>query len=52
VGMMIDFETGASSLEGLFAAGDVSNIATKQIIVAAGAGCRAALGAYNHINKK
>jgi alkyl hydroperoxide reductase subunit F len=36
-----------TSLPGLFAAGDVTNVAEKQIIIAAGEGAKAALGAYS-----
>lgn len=39
-----------TSHSGIFAAGDVTDTAFKQIIVAAGEGCRAALAAYNHIH--
>jgi|GEM_PF-7048117 len=34
------------SLPGLFAAGDVTNVMEKQIIIAAGEGAKAALSAY------
>ncbi|MCS7134901.1 MAG: FAD-dependent oxidoreductase [Candidatus Aenigmarchaeota archaeon] len=36
---------------GIFAAGDLSNVPFKQIVVAAGEGCKAALQAYNYIHK-
>lgn len=39
-----------TSHPGIFAAGDVTDTAFKQIIVAAGEGCRAALAAYNYIH--
>lgn len=37
---------------GIFAAGDVTNTPFKQIVVAAGEGCKAALQAYNYIHKR
>lgn len=39
-----------TSYPGIFAAGDVTDTAFKQIVVAAGEGCRAALAAYNYIH--
>ncbi len=39
----------ATALPGLFAAGDVADEPYKQIIIAAGAGARAALAAYDHL---
>jgi len=44
----IDCNTGTS---GVFAAGDVTNIRTKQIITAAGEGAKAALAAYAYLNR-
>ena len=38
-----------TSIEGLFAAGDVTNIKTKQIITASGEGAKAALEAYEYL---
>ncbi|MBS3792417.1 FAD-dependent oxidoreductase [Candidatus Bipolaricaulota bacterium] len=35
--------------DGLFAAGDVTNVPEKQIIIAAGEGAKAALGAYSYL---
>jgi len=35
---------------GLFAAGDLTNVPFKQIVVSAGEGCKAALQAYNYIH--
>lgn len=35
--------------EGLYAAGDVTNVPEKQIIIAAGEGAKAALGAYSYL---
>lgn len=41
----------ATSVPGIFAAGDVTNIPHKQIIIAAGQGCSAALSAVAYINR-
>lgn len=38
-----------TDVPGFFAAGDVTNIPEKQVIVAAGEGAKAALGAYRHL---
>ncbi len=38
-------------IPGLFAAGDVTDVPEKQIIVAAGEGAKAALGAYEYLHK-
>jgi thioredoxin-disulfide reductase len=48
----VDFETCQTSCEGLFAAGDVNDGKWKQIIIAAGEGCRAALAAYKYLQGK
>ncbi len=40
-----------TSVPGIFAAGDVTNVPEKQIIVAAGEGAKAALGAFKYISK-
>ncbi len=40
---------GATSLSGVFAAGDVTTVPYKQIIIAMGEGARAALGAFDHL---
>ena len=45
----IDFST---SVSGIFAAGDVVNGSVKQIITAAGDGCKAAISAYEYIKKR
>ncbi|MCX6811401.1 MAG: thioredoxin-disulfide reductase [Candidatus Berkelbacteria bacterium] len=42
---------GQTSTPGVFAAGDVSDIPYKQIVISAGAGAKAALCAYDYINK-
>lgn len=39
-----------TSCQGIFAAGDVTDTPFKQIVVAAGEGCKAALAAYNYIH--
>ena len=44
-------ERNETSIEGVFAAGDVTNISIKQIIVAAGEGAKAALSASEYISK-
>lgn len=40
-----------TSIPGLFAAGDVTDVPHKQIVVAAGDGAKAALGAYTYISR-
>jgi alkyl hydroperoxide reductase subunit F len=40
---------GATSMPGVFAAGDVTTIPYKQIIMAMGEGARAALGAFDYL---
>lgn len=47
----VDFETCASSCSGLFTAGDINSTRWKQIIIAAAEGSRAALAAYNYLQK-
>ncbi len=42
----------ATSLEGFFAAGDVTTVPHKQIIISAGEGAKAALSAYTYLVKK
>ncbi len=46
--IMVD-ERGATSLPGVFAAGDVTTAPYKQIIVSMGSGATAALGAFDHL---
>lgn len=41
-----------TNIPGLFAAGDVTDIPEKQIVVAAGEGCKAALSAFKFLSKK
>lgn len=50
--IVVNFENFETSIPGLFAVGDVNNGKVKQIIVACGEGARAAIGAYDYINKK
>lgn len=40
---------GATSVPGIFAAGDCTNTPHKQIVIALGAGANAALGAFNYL---
>ena len=40
-----------TNIPGLFAAGDVTNVPEKQIVVAAGEGCKAALSAFKYLHK-
>ena len=41
-----------TSMPGIFAAGDATDIAEKQIVIAAGEGSKAALGAFKYISRK
>jgi alkyl hydroperoxide reductase subunit F len=43
---------GRTSVPGIFAAGDVTNVRSKQIIIAAGDGAKAALEAYEYLVKQ
>jgi len=47
----VDFQMCQTSTPGIFAAGDVNDGRWKQIIIAAGEGCRAALAAYEYLQK-
>jgi len=40
-----------TALPGLFAAGDVTNVPEKQIVIAAGEGAKAALGAHRYLQR-
>ena len=40
---------GQTNVPGIFAAGDCTNVAYKQIIISMGAGATAALGAFDHL---
>ena len=39
------------SIAGIFAAGDVTNVPEKQIIIAAGEGSKAALSVFHYLSK-
>ena len=41
-----------TSVPGLFAAGDVTSVPEKQIVVAAGEGCKAALSAFRYLSQR
>ena len=47
----IDSETNKTKTRGLFAAGDVTSVPYKQIIIAAGEGAKAALSCYDYLKK-
>ncbi len=49
--VMIDLKTCKTKTEGLFAAGDVTDIRDKQIVVATAEGAKAALSVYNYLKK-
>lgn len=50
--IIIDPKTNQASIEGVFAAGDVTDIKYKQCVIAAGEGAKAALSVYEYIQKK
>ena len=50
--IIIDHATNETSVSGIFAAGDVTEVREKQIVIAAGEGAKAALAAYDHLVKK
>ncbi len=43
--------TGETNIPGLYAAGDVTDVPHKQIVIAAGQGCAAVLSAVNYLNR-
>lgn len=47
--IMVDPENNMTKVEGLFAAGDVTPIKGKQVVIATGEGAKAALSAYKYI---
>ena len=47
--IIVEFETCQTKTPGLFAAGDVTDVRWKQIVVAAGEGCKAGLSAYDYL---
>jgi NADH-dependent peroxiredoxin subunit F len=51
-GEMIVNERCETSVPGLFAAGDITSVPEKQIIVAAGQGCVACLSAFRYLSRK
>jgi len=50
--IIIDHLTNTTSEPGIFAAGDVTNILHKQLVIAAGEGAKAALSVYDYLKKK
>jgi len=48
-GEIVVDDRGATSIPGVYAAGDVTTVPFKQIIIAAGDGAKAALGAFDHL---
>jgi alkyl hydroperoxide reductase subunit F len=48
-GEIVVNERGQTSVPGVFAAGDATTVPFKQIIIAAGDGAKAALGAFDHL---
>lgn len=51
-GEIITKADGSTSLEGVFAAGDATEVLFKQIVIAAGTGATAALGAFNFLMRQ
>jgi len=49
--IIVNPKTGETRIPGLFAAGDIDNVPYKQIVIAAGEGAKAALSAYNYLQK-
>lgn len=47
--IMVDLETCQTKTPGLFAAGDITNVKDKQIVIAAGQGATAALSCYRYL---
>jgi len=50
--IMVDHNSCVTSVPGIFSAGDVTDVLDKQIIIAAGMGAKAALGAYNYLKNR
>ena len=48
-GEIVIDERGATSIPGVFAAGDCTTVPYKQIVIALGAGSTAALSAFDHL---
>ncbi|MFH1956171.1 MAG: FAD-dependent oxidoreductase [Patescibacteria group bacterium] len=49
--IIVNYKTMATSVNGIFAAGDVTDGIYKQIVIAASDGARAALSAYNYLSR-
>jgi len=49
--IIIDHRNCATSVPGIFAAGDVTDLPYKQVVIAAGEGAKAALSAYEYLKK-
>ncbi|MFH0852749.1 MAG: FAD-dependent oxidoreductase [bacterium] len=50
--IIVEHNSCATSVPGIFAAGDVTDVSEKQIIIAAGMGAKAALSVYNYLKNK
>lgn len=50
--VIIDPKTNMTSVPGIFAAGDITDISHKQMIIAAGEGAKAALSAYEYLKSQ
>lgn len=50
--IIVDRDNGATKTEGLFAAGDVTDVKFKQIVIATGQGCKAALGVHQYLQNE
>lgn len=50
--IVIDPKTNETSVKGVFAAGDVTDVKYKQCVIAAGEGAKAALSAYDYLKSK
>ena len=48
-GEIITKNDGSTNIERIYAAGDATDVLFKQIVIAAGTGATAALGAYNYL---
>ena len=49
IGEVVVDDRGATSVPGVFAAGDCTTVPYKQIVIAAGEGAKAALSAFDHL---